>query len=208
MTTALFDTFTDTPGTNLTAHTMNVGPGWTVYQGTFIIGTNSVATATNNDDDRFVSNAGQSDVTLASDCVCSYTNSGNVSTADIFFRVVDANNGWLLQNFAPSNQFFLYELDSSSYYLRTSASTSTQTSGTAATVGLILNGTSIAASLNGTAALSYSSSSFQTATNFGGRVSKNGSPLGFATWDNYLVTYTGGTSGFFARYYYDMSVGH
>ena len=132
MTTALYDTFTDTPGTNLTAHAMNVGPGWTVYQGTFIIGTNNVTTTTNSDDDRFVSNAGQSDVTLTASCVCSYTNTSNISTADIFFRVVDAHNGWLCQNFAPSNQFFLYELDTSTYNLRTSGSTPSQTRSAAA----------------------------------------------------------------------------
>src|SRR6516164_1940041 len=40
-----YDTYVDTNGTNLSAHTMNVGPGWTVSNGAYTIQSNA-ATST------------------------------------------------------------------------------------------------------------------------------------------------------------------
>src|SRR5882762_541340 len=91
-TTALQDTFTDSDGTAVTAHTMNVGSGWTADNGAFSIFSNKampqsgVSNVTNSAD------AGQSDAVMTCNWdVPSLTSfaGGNVA------RLTDANNCWL-----------------------------------------------------------------------------------------------------------------
>lgn len=90
---ALSDTFTDTNGTNITAHTMTSGPGWTLYSGSGSIQSNKLESGTDGTPLLCVSSAGQAlrcaalDVTLPG---------SGMFGAGVAFGVVDANNGYLL----------------------------------------------------------------------------------------------------------------
>lgn len=190
MTTALSDTFTDTTGTNLPSHTMDVGPGWNVRQGTFHIVSNACTTITNADGDNAVCDSGQADAVISFDGTSVYVNTGNDSTADLIFRWQDDNNFWLLQNFSPNNSFFLYERVGGSYNLRSSNSHASSPSGTSHAIKVSAIGTALEAFFDGTSCLTYTSSSYQTKTTHGIRVSFNSVPGGAASWDNFLVTYT------------------
>lgn len=64
-TTLLQDTFTGADGTNLTAHTMNVGPGWTAAAGSATIQSNQAKMGASSS--IYVSDAGQADFTLTLD---------------------------------------------------------------------------------------------------------------------------------------------
>lgn len=66
--TYLQDSFTGVNGTNLTVHTMDVGPGWNTLTGTWTIQSNSASPPANTTDANINSDSGKSDGTLTLDC--------------------------------------------------------------------------------------------------------------------------------------------
>lgn len=195
MTTALSDTFTGTNGTNLTAHTMDVGPGWTNVQGTFQIQSNTCQSISATDGDSYVSDSGQADFTVSFDGTCFYTNTGNICTTDLLARWQDANNFWILQDFAANNSYFLYARIGGSYSLRANNTHASSPSGVTHNVALTFNGSAIEAFFNGVSCLTYTDSLYATQTKVGMRTSVNGSPPGASVFDKFLTTYaSGGTT--------------
>jgi hypothetical protein len=160
-TTLLLDHFSDANGTSLSAHTMDVGPGWAL-SGTWTIQSNHAQ----------CSAAGGAGWGLA------YADAG-VANATASVTLVQAANGiGIVGRLQDSNNFFfayiggsnativLWEMSAGSLVNRGSAATSFQ-------VGDVLSiqasGTTITARQSGSASasVSYTSTDFQTATKWG-----------------------------------------
>src|SRR5258708_1704824 len=90
----LYDTFTDADNTALTAHTMDVGPGWSVVQGTLKILSNAATPNSNNDGDGVIADAGASDFTITADLVGQGGSGATDSQPQIFLRYTDATHNW------------------------------------------------------------------------------------------------------------------
>jgi hypothetical protein len=164
---ALKDIFTDTNGTNLPAHTMDVGAGWTVTTvftgGTFAIQANAAQYTSSGGDAIATADAGKSDSTLQGD-VTPGAAAGNCGAV---VRAQDGNNFWLARwRQSGTNQVQLYERSSGSWTLRGSASLTAGSPPQAYTISVICSGTSIQATVSGTTA-SCTNSDLQTQTRCG-----------------------------------------
>ncbi len=93
MATLLQDTFTDTDATNLTAHTMDVGGGWTEHNGAFTIQSNKAAPPANTEN--AVDSAEASDASVTITLVVDVPNANNYALG-IALRITDQNNHWQL----------------------------------------------------------------------------------------------------------------
>jgi hypothetical protein len=89
----LLDTFTGTNGALISAHTMNVGPGWTRLQGSDAFQTieSNKAQCINDNPGTIVADAGEADITLT--MTVQYVSTGAVGAV---FRATDATHYWLL----------------------------------------------------------------------------------------------------------------
>lgn len=179
-TTYLQDSFTDTNGTNLNAHIMDVGPGWTIDAGTFDIQSNqgrvtsagvSVASA----------DASHADVTAT----VKTTVAGVSDSPSLLIRETDSNNHWIAAIITTSS-FDLYEVNGGSFTQR-ATTLFVATLNQQYTIRAICSGASISCTLDGANNISYGSATFnQTATRFGIR-SNDGAGTNFL-WDDFLVT--------------------
>jgi len=189
--TLLSDTFTDTNGTALASHTMDVGPGWTALSGTWQINASNQATETAQAGVEYhcTSDAGQADVTAQVDVTTPTQGSGNCSCG-LYCRGSDQNNGWdvIIERDAGSYFLGIYERVSGTSTLRASTTLSF-TVGTTHTIRAVLSGNSITATVDGANTTSYSpASSNQAVTKFGLENYCDGSNYGPALFDNFLVT--------------------
>src|SRR5438132_1771920 len=103
-TTDVLDHFTDTNGTNLTAHTPDTRPGsnaWSALSGTITIQSNQAQASGVAE---YVIDSGQSDVTI-SGLVTPQTSDTN----GLDGRRSDTNNGWLIGLSNAANQLRIYE---------------------------------------------------------------------------------------------------
>lgn len=176
----LYDTFTDVNGTTLTAHTMDVGPGWSVTVGSsWAIEGNALQKQTNLSTlESCWADAGHTDCTasaLASDA------SGSCELG-VIGRVQDQANFWLAY-VINTTSFGLYEVSAGTYTQRTSGTFAAL--GTSYSVQLSASGTALSATVGGTT-IAYTSASFQTATKWG-LLMFNGPATG-QTLDNFQVT--------------------
>jgi hypothetical protein len=175
----LWDTFTDVTGTNITAHTMNIGPGWTVSGTTWTIQTNQVE-VTGASGGTIYAGAGVANVTASVDVNITATTAVRHGHAG---RFSDANNAWRTTLNQSGGLFELVEVASGTSTVRASASLTVNT-GTAYTIAVTYNGTTITATVNGGSQISYgSASSNQTVTNFGCYAGTSNK----ATFDNFVV---------------------
>jgi hypothetical protein len=151
----LYDTFTDSDGTNLTAHTMNTGSGWTSLFGTWVITSNRAVRSTSGDNEVIVADAGATNVTA--------TVTANIGAAQSFawvglvVRATDNSNYWLglIQTISsPSVQ--LYEKSGGSYTLRDS-STPVVTTSTDYNLKLVASGTTITFYIDNVQVATYAS---------------------------------------------------
>ncbi len=183
MATLLSDTFTGTDGTLLTAHTMDVGAGWTNQTiTTYKIASNKATfNSGGGGQGETVADAGAADVTITCDHVV-----GSGGDAGVVFNDQDTNNYWLL---AANTTWILYKQISGSF---TSVATGgTITAGVSYAVSITTAGDTVTVLIDGSAPFSaYTAASrpLKTATKVGIR--------NFAattnTWDNFLVTSAGG----------------
>jgi hypothetical protein len=160
----LLDLFAGSNGVNLTAHTMNIGPGWTALSGGFTLNGSGQAVATSTGICVDTSNVGQADmdasVTVNASALNSYPSvMVRVQDANNFFHaVLDMDNGGL--------GFFLEEVSGGTHTTRASFAISPST-GTNYTLELRAKGTIFTGFLSGTQEWTYTSSDFQTQTSSG-----------------------------------------
>lgn len=163
----LRDTFTDANGTLLTAHAMDVGPGWTLHEGTCpTIQSNRASLA--GDVGCVCSDAGRADVVARS--------TASVGTADanhviaVVVRCMDGNNFWQAALFG--NGFFaIYDRTGGTFTMHASTSLGALTVGVGYTIEVTASGASITATVNGGNQISYGSATFnQTVTHHGIRI--------------------------------------
>lgn len=190
MATLLYDTFTDADGTLLTAHTMNVGPGWTAVAGTFKVLSNKATPNSDVDDDRVVTDAGKADYVLQCDVAPTGAFITFSRAASLLVRYTDSTHYWLLDinvTNISANTLSLFENNGSSVF-RAGANPTILTE-TTYTVTMAVVGQSITVSLNGVVQFVYTgASSSQSATKVGFRLGSSGGTRPLPTWDNLLVT--------------------
>ena len=165
MTIVVQDTFTDTNGTSLDAHTPDVvvSGGWTEQAGNWQI-TSNKAVISSSTIARATIESGEAD------CVIAVTVTSNTGTDDpsrdsaIIGRYSDLNNLWLVGVNSQGDIFRLVERNASTFTTRASASVTINTA-TAYALEATFNGANIDATLDGGNDISYGSATLnQTAT--------------------------------------------
>jgi len=160
----LRDLFAGTNGTNLTAHTMNTGPGWTQLSGGFTLNGSGQAVPTGAGVCLDVASAGQSDM----DVSATVQASALTPIAGIALRVQDASNYFqaILDFSGNGYGFSLFEISGGAAFQRAFFSISPST-GTPYTLRCSAKGTLFTGYLNGVSEWTYTSSDFQTQQNAG-----------------------------------------
>lgn len=147
MTIALSDTFTDTNGTNLSAHTMDAGAGWTVQSGGWTIQSNKTSTTANG---VATANAGAADGTLtlvASTPATTFYFAGGV------VRLSDSSNYWIprLERNGGNSSLAIYRVVAGSATQIASTDFGFGINGVAVTLTVALKGSTITLSNSATA---------------------------------------------------------
>jgi hypothetical protein len=189
MSTILSDTFTDTVGTNLTAHapdvnTPNPGGFWTQITGTqkVIAGNKDQCSSFGAGSGEYTLDAGQADYTLSETINFSSGDTGNYH--GLICRVTDGNNHWQVVVDQGNGLMKIRERSGGSNTDRASTSVTINT-GTDYTLQAVLSGTSITATLNGGNSINYGS----MATGAGKtKVGIRDGQVNTMTHDNFLVT--------------------
>lgn len=178
----LHDTFTDTDGIALSAHTMDVGSGWIAHYGTPQVQGNK-AKGTVFTDNAATADAGTANVTMSAD----WTYDDGDDYAEFFVRYVDNFNVWFVGYNRPMGRWEIAERVAGADTLRAS-STISLSSGTY-TVAVTCSGTTIILSVDSIEKCRYeSASAHQSATRFGIYVSKPGGTVPVTAVDNFEVT--------------------
>lgn len=188
MSTRLQDSFTGTDNTALSAHTMDVGPGWTSTLGfdcTFIHSNKAVPDPSIFSSIGYVSDAGVSDIVLTD--VWGVPNASDYLIG-VCVRAVDHNNAWivrLIRSGGGTPTINLYSRTGGSFTLIDSANAPSATNSTV-TITVTASGTSILAQLSTGESVSTTSSVRQTATLHGLYDYTDDTVVG-GTHDNFLV---------------------
>ncbi len=166
----LKDSFIDTNGTNLTAHMMDLGPGWTAKDSsgasdpTFTIQANQCQDSTSAARAAW-SNAGHADATVSANVGCDTGDPNNIAPG-LAARVTDANNLWVGQ-FLGNGTIQIVEIVSGVSTVRASSSFAPSNLVLYPCV-LQVSGTTISFTVNNGTPISYSTmSSGAGVTNFG-----------------------------------------
>lgn len=170
MTILLQDTFTDTDGTALASHTMNVGSGWTVHGSTWTIQSNR-ATGTGN---MATAQANAADITAT----LTVRNTGNGSTG-LICRFSSTTAAWLVGvgNSGGKIQVVIWEINPGFTNRASVISATSYATATDYPLTVTCNGNTISGVITGIpdTAVSYNSATFNnTATRFGLRVGDSG----------------------------------
>jgi len=165
------DTFTDTNGVLLSAHTPDtdtVGSGWIVEQGTPVIVDNKVEA--NGVDTTFIRcsiDSGKADVIIT----CDIEVASEQTTQQVILRFTDGNNRWFVQitaNTGVEDTFNLLERNASVTTVRATTSGFFVVTGQIVTIRVVASGSTISATLDGGNEISYSGATFnQTVTKHG-----------------------------------------
>lgn len=183
----VLDTFTDTNGTALTAHTPDVdvvGGGWsTASEGSDIIEIQSNMARGNGTTNRVFStvDCGKSDVFIEISGDAPLSGGGGIGM--IIFRFQDINNLWQFDCF--NNLASLRDRVAGTF---TTRSSSTCTNGTPLRYTLTANGQNIKGYLSDVEEVSFASANFETATRHGIRSDNQGDV-------DYIAIYPIGTNG-------------
>lgn len=167
----LYDTFTDTNGTNLSSHAMNVGPGWSYFttggsNPTWQIESNQCEETGGGGTVGAVADAGVSDGVMTVSFYSTQTSPSNFNNGiGCVFRWSDAND-FLLVDMGATEGLTLYKVASGSFTSLGSYSFSPSIN-TTYTVQVVANGTSITVYLNSTSVITVTSNYNQTATKWG-----------------------------------------
>lgn len=166
-TTLIYDTFTDTNGTDLSAHTIaptNIpGASWGASSGTLTIQSNKAGGNTNG---RYKLTSGVSDCKVYG-TIGTVTGGGNYAV--LYARWQDENNHWRIGFRHDLSAFVILEVNGGGITAR--ASTAWTPANASHVTIVTLNGTAIAADADaGTYSINYTSSSFQAQTVHGLRL--------------------------------------
>lgn len=178
-TVLLEDFFQDDDGTNLTAHTMNTGSGWTLgtisSQGTArcVISANQADFTTSDGAAWAWAETNNSDVTIIGDFLT--TDNFPAGSNGLVGRVTDANNLWIAELVTPeTNLLRITEVNGGTATVRATTAFTSVTN-TFYRMVFAMSGTTLTAYVNGTT-VTYTSSLFQTNTKHGiAGVKKNSS---------------------------------
>lgn len=162
------DSFTDSDGTALSAHTIaptNIPATiWTIISGTWVINSNKAQkTATDATHEMATVDAG------VSDCLCEQNltlpASGYGATG---YRISNATNGWLYQLDITGDIVALFEQNAGTYTQRASQGGVVLTGGATYAIAATLNGASITITIDGGNSINYASATHnQTTTKHG-----------------------------------------
>lgn len=172
----LQDAFTDVDGTDVSAHAMSIGAGWSYLVGSGVYISSNKATIAGVAAGNLVANTTHSDGTFSLDVALQYD-----AVAGILFRATDSNHYWVLWPNTNTNRLELFQ----PFYNVITSVPMGAGYGTTYTLTLTLNGPSIHATFNGST-LDYSSSYNQTATLHGIRVYRGAGASFFPTATNFL----------------------
>jgi len=200
----LSDSFTEAGNVNLSAHTMNVGPGWTSFSGTWtVVGATDVAQPPSGVVNSGASaDAGAGNVGITCDIVIPATGSYALGLG---VRIVDIDNNWTVVMEADAgggggdtHRIDLIERNGGSNTIRRTATITGAFLGNVVTLTVVTNGNDIDCSIsgNGSATLTtwstaHANASVNTSTLFG-LYAYTGAPYVQSTFDNFLVTGAGG----------------
>ena len=177
----IYDTFTDTDGVSLDAHTPDTNsPGnpWVELNGVWEISSNRVIFNAAPNWSQAVIDAEMADLTVEAVCRLTGTYGGG-----LIVRLSDDNNFWLLQIDNNSDTLILYEINGGGATNRAQAAVSIAIN-TDYAVKMTTSGTTITAWLDGANEISYNSATFnQTSTRVG--LAQNS---GQAVFDDFTVT--------------------
>lgn len=195
LTTLLSDTFTDTTGTRLNAHTMDVGAGWTENSGTWTITANT-AHETTTKNAIASAEASNANVTMSLSTVlpnvASYVTGGVV-------RVTDGNNAWLViseRDSLGTPYIAIVERNAGTNTTRASVNLGGSPLGSTVTLTTVTNGNTITLTANTGENCSYASASFNNTATKHGLFSYTDAAGGYvgSTIDNFLVTVASSTT--------------
>ena len=169
----LYDTFTDTDGTELESHTMDSGPGWTQHLGLFEINSNQAEhvnpTATSC---RAYAATSLSDVRVTAVASTALNFSG-ASAPGVLLRASNGDNNWLLRIDRFNDTLRIFDRIATAHTARASTSF-TASQGTEYTLEATANGTTLKLTVDGTT-VTYGAATFnQTATSHGLISTQNG----------------------------------
>lgn len=188
-TLVLWDTFTDFDGTLLTAHVMDIGPGWTVFNGTWEIQSNGVVELVGLP----ASCVAASDA-LASNVVIRVTVFIQPATwiaAMIAGRVIDQDNCWLCgiesDDQGVTYYIFLVERNGGVQTLRGTAPVDPGVSGTAVILTLTCNVQSITLDRDGVESVNFPAATYNETETIHGIAIYRGGVYASTDFDNFEV---------------------
>lgn len=165
--TLLYDTFTDTNGTNLTAHTIaptnTIGATWTTLLGACTVVGNTVRRAGGANPDADVYESSRADVVIAQ----THRHGTSYTENFVILRCTDSTNFWHVKTTATDNYWRITERNANVDTVRASAA---KTIATATDYAIVVTaqGATISATIDGGTPISYASATFnQTATKHG-----------------------------------------
>ena len=133
----LYDTFSDSNGTPLVDHVMNIGPGWSITNSSFEIQSNSAVDSIETSQGVVAANAGVANATMS----CALT---NPSDGGLVFRLLDDEN-YLLVRIA-SSEVDVYSCVANSF---TELLTITYSWTGSHTIGFVAEGSSVEVYIDG-----------------------------------------------------------
>jgi hypothetical protein len=161
----LKDTFSGVSGTPIQSHTMDVGSGWRVLSGTWVIQNNQLNLTDNQaHQDAIVANAGRSDVAVS----LNFTTASQADTGvvGIVLRALDAQNYWVAR--LENNHLSLYKVQAGQWTLMAGPVTVPVGPRTTYTLKAVAVGSTITCYINGVQYLQYAGATFlQGATQHG-----------------------------------------
>lgn len=166
MTVVVQDTFTDTDGTSLDVHTPDTqfSGGWTEVTGNWGITGNQASIGAARDNANATIQTGEADCTITVEALSAVTSSGGTRDTGIAARHSDTNNYWRIGINDFDEIFRITERNGGTNTTRASTSV-TINNATYYTVQVVLNGSTITATLDGANEISYGSATLnQTAT--------------------------------------------
>lgn len=169
------DGFVDTNGTDLAAHTMTIGAGWTDQIGTHFIQSNSGQPNTLVSAQAISTFAANANGVYTCTLTPYWSGVFNAFTPVMLFRYTDSNNYMQLVFNAPTNAVVLYQIVAGTPTILTTLSL-TIVSGTSYVVAITFSGTAISFTVNGANLTSASSGANLAATLAGIKSVSQGSP--------------------------------
>jgi hypothetical protein len=179
------DHFVDADGTALAAHTMDIGTGWSVIQGTWKIQSNRAQQTGTLPYQNALTDCGVSDCTIQ--CALTWPASGNFA-AGLAIRAVDSDHSWYARVNNVSGNFILVERNTGDVIRDTA--TYAPTPGATDTITIVCNSDTITATVNGAHQVSYHPATYNQAVTAHGLwcYQDGGTYAAVTNWNDWQVT--------------------